>query len=143
MILLLICFIVLRYARLGVWEHFLIIAIVGFTLGGTFNTLGGLIVMELVKLLPPDLRTKRLGFYSAITMSVANITTALTQILIGFVVGKEDEKKIFFVFIVYAAVGVVCLFMLTMYTFVKNKAIPSSSGLQKSDKKSSHYKKVN
>ena len=100
----------------------MIIAIVGFSLGGTFNTLSGLIVMELVKVLPPALKSKRLGFYSAVTMGVGNLTTAFTQVLIGFVIGKDDEKKVFFVFIVYAGVSVACLLILTVYTYLKKKA---------------------
>lgn len=89
MLILLASFVFLYAGNVGVWQHFAVVSLIGFCLGGTFNTLSGLIVMELVKLLPPALRTKRLGFYSAITMSVANVVTALTQILIGFVVGKE------------------------------------------------------
>ena len=45
MTVLFICFILLRFLSVGVWEHFLIIGIVGFSLGGTFNTLAGLVVM--------------------------------------------------------------------------------------------------
>ena len=63
---------------------------VGFSLGGTFNTLSGLIVMELVKALPEHQKSKKLGFYSAATMAVGNITTAFTQVLIGFVIGKDN-----------------------------------------------------
>ena len=77
--------------------------------------------MELVKVLPPALKSKRLGFYSAVTMGVGNVTTAFTQILIGFVIGKDDEKKIFLVFIIYTGVCVACLFVLTMYTYSKKK----------------------
>jgi hypothetical protein len=68
--------------------YFVIIAIVGLSLGGLFNTLAGLVIMELTDAIPEKMKTSSLGFYSALTMAVGNITTALTQILIGFVIGK-------------------------------------------------------
>lgn len=88
MVTLFICFFLLRFADAGIVALFAIIAIVGFALGGIFNTLSGLVVMELTKVIPENLKTSSLGFYSALTMAVGNITTAATQILIGFVLGK-------------------------------------------------------
>jgi hypothetical protein len=44
--------------------------------------------MELTAVIPERLKTSSLGFYSALTMAVGNIITAVTQILIGFVIGK-------------------------------------------------------
>ena len=43
-------------------------------------------------------------------MSIANITTALTQLLIGFVVGK-NESQIFLIFMVYSAAAFICFIM--------------------------------
>lgn len=86
---LMLCFIGLRIGGLSVVAYFGVIAIVGFCLGSIFNTLAGLLVMQLTESLPQQIRTTKLGFYSAITMSVGNFTTALTQILIGFVIGKD------------------------------------------------------
>ncbi len=54
-----------------------------------YNTMAGLVAMELVKMVPKKLRIKYLGLYSAILMAFANLVTGLTQILIGFVVGKN------------------------------------------------------
>ena len=86
--------------------------------------------MELVKALPVNLKSKKLGFYSASTMAVGNITTAFTQILIGFVIGKDNEKRVFLVFIIYAAVCIFCLLVLSIYTFLKNKQFKNSHGDQ-------------
>lgn len=89
MLVLFICFFVLLSADYDiVFAYFAIISVIGFALGGIFNTLSGLVVMELVKVIPEHLKTSSLGFYSALTMAVGNITTALTQILIGFIIGK-------------------------------------------------------
>lgn len=88
MIVLFACFFLLKFADAGVVGYFSIIAVVGFALGGIFNTLSGLVVMELTKVIPENLKTSSLGFYSALTMAVGNITTAVTQVLIGFVIGK-------------------------------------------------------
>lgn len=88
MVVLFICFFFLRIESEQVMYYFVIISIVGFSLGGIFNTLSGLVVMELTKVIPENLKTSSLGFYSALTMAVGNITTAVTQILIGFVIGK-------------------------------------------------------
>ena len=88
MILLFLCFFILNTGFSAVAAYFAIIAVVGFCLGGIFNTLSGLVVIELTKMIPENLKTSSLGFYSALTMAVGNITTALTQILIGFVIGK-------------------------------------------------------
>lgn len=47
-------------------------------------------------------------------MSIANITTALTQLLIGFIVGKSnndgyvDEEQIFLIFMGYSALALMC-----------------------------------
>jgi hypothetical protein len=87
-----VCFFLLRFnENLSVFWYFFIIAIVGFTLGGLFNTLSGLVIMELTNAIPDNMKTSSLGFYSALTMAVGNITTAVTQILIGFVIGKTRK----------------------------------------------------
>jgi len=62
------------------------IAGVGLCLGGTYNTMSSLVAMELVKVVDPRFRTKYLGFYSAVLMCMANLITATTQILIGYVI---------------------------------------------------------
>jgi hypothetical protein len=69
--------------------YFLLISGVGICLGGSYNTMAGLVTMELVKVVPKKLRIKYLGLYSAILMALANFITALTQLLIGFVVEKN------------------------------------------------------
>lgn len=91
MVVLFICFFLLKFGFDEVYPYFIVISVVGFGLGGIFNTLSGLVVMELTKVIPENLKTSSLGFYSALTMAVGNITTALTQILIGFVIGKESK----------------------------------------------------
>ena len=89
MVVLFTCFFFLHSADFdGVVPYFIIISVVGVCLGGIFNTLSGLVVIELIKAIPEEFKTSKLGFYSALTMAVGNITTALTQILIGFVIGK-------------------------------------------------------
>lgn len=88
MVILVLCFFFLRFASVGVTFVFIIIGTTGFCLGGIFNTLAGLVVIELSSLLPENLKSSSLGFYSAITMAAGNITTAATQLLIGFVIGK-------------------------------------------------------
>lgn len=88
MVALVVGFFFLRFFEPGVVIVFLIIGATGFCLGGIFNTLAGLVVMELAALVPAHLKSSCLGFYSAMTMAAGNITTALTQLLIGFVIGK-------------------------------------------------------
>ena len=90
-----LCFSFLRFFDFGVAFVFAIIAATGFCLGGVFNTLAGLVVIELSSLLPENLKSSSLGFYSAITMAAGNITTAATQLLIGFVIGKERKFKFY------------------------------------------------
>lgn len=94
MVILILCFFCLRFLSLGVIFVFCIIGTVGFCLGGIFNTLAGLVVIELTSLIPDHLKSSSLAFYSAITMAAGNITTAATQVLIGFVIGKERKDKI-------------------------------------------------
>jgi hypothetical protein len=94
MIVLFICFLFLKLLQFGLSGYFITISVVGFSLGGIFNTLSGLVVMELTKVIPETLKTSSLGFYSALTMAMGNFTTALTQVLIGFVLGKESKNWI-------------------------------------------------
>ena len=95
LVVLVLCFSFLRFFDFGVAFVFAIIAATGFCLGGVFNTLAGLVVIELSSLLPENLKSSSLGFYSAITMAGGNITTAATQLLIGFVIGKERKFKFY------------------------------------------------
>ena len=88
MVILFVCFFTLKSGNAGVFTYFAIIAIVGFCLGGIFSTLAGLVVIELTKKIPDNLKTSSLGFYSALTMAVGNFATALIQVLIGFLIGK-------------------------------------------------------
>jgi hypothetical protein len=74
---------------ISVAGYFLLISGVGICLGGSYNTMAGLVTMELVKVVPKKLRIKYLGLYSAVLMGLANFITALTQLLIGYVVGKN------------------------------------------------------
>lgn len=66
------------------------IAGVGLCLGGSYNTMSSLVAMELVKVVDARYRTKYLGFYSAVLMCVANLITATTQILIGYVISDGN-----------------------------------------------------
>jgi sugar phosphate permease len=93
MVVLFISFLILKMfnSDVSVVLYFIVISAVGFALGGIFNTLSGLVVMELTKVIPENLRTSSLGFYSALTMAVGNFTTALTQILIGFALDKSNH----------------------------------------------------
>ena len=54
-------------------------------LGGSYNSVSGVIVISLTKNIPEHLYRKYVGFYSDATMAVGNITTSFTQILIGVV----------------------------------------------------------
>jgi hypothetical protein len=86
---LVVFFCLLKFLNITVAGYFLLISGVGICLGGSYNTMAGLVAMELVKMVPKKLRIKYLGLYSAILMAFANLVTGLTQILIGFVVGKN------------------------------------------------------
>lgn len=88
MVVLVLCFYALKYFNITVSGYFVLIAIVGMCLGGSFNTIVGLSTIQLTKSVPEEQRLKSLSFYSAVTMAMANFVTALTQLLIGFVVGK-------------------------------------------------------
>jgi hypothetical protein len=88
MLVLVVLFFAMKYFHAGIVGYFVIIFGVGLCLGGSFNTMSGLVVMELSKVVPVEYQTIGLGFYSALTMSIANITTAFTQLLIGYIVGK-------------------------------------------------------
>lgn len=121
LVVLVFCFFFLRFLNCGVAFVFVIIAATGFCLGGVFNTLAGLVVIELSSLLPENLKSSSLGFYSAITMAAGNITTAATQLLIGFVIGKErkfkfylDQEGIFLIFMIYSAISLFCLIGISM-----------------------------
>lgn len=86
--LLIIFFTMLRFIDASVAGYYIMIACVGLCLGGSYNTLASLVAMELVKVIEPQYRTKYLGIYSAILMCAANLITATTQILLGYVIGK-------------------------------------------------------
>lgn len=91
---LMILFIMLRNIDANVAGYYSMIVGVGLCLGGSFNTLASLVAMELVKVVEPKYRTKYLGFYSAVLMCVANIITASTQIILGFVIGESIDELI-------------------------------------------------
>jgi hypothetical protein len=88
--LLMILFFLLRHVDATISGYFIMIAGVGLCLGGSYNTLAGLVAMELVKVVDPRYRTKYLGFYSAVLMCAANLITATTQILLGYVIGQGN-----------------------------------------------------
>lgn len=75
--------------------------------------MAGLVTMELVKVVPKKLRIKYLGLYSAILMALANFITALTQLLIGYVVGK-NESQIFTIFVWYSGFALVLFVMVSI-----------------------------
>lgn len=89
-LLLMILFCCLRFIDASIAGYYIMIAGVGLCLGGSYNTLASLVAMELVKVVDPRYRTKYLGFYSAVLMCAANIITATTQILLGFVIGESN-----------------------------------------------------
>lgn len=84
---LMIFFILLKAIDFTVTGYFLIIALVGLCLGGCYNTMAGLVTMELVRTTPPELQTKYLRFYSALLMAIGNTITGITQIIISYTVG--------------------------------------------------------
>ena len=86
-----ILFCCLRFIDASIAGYYIMIAGVGLCLGGSYNTLASLVAMELVKVVDPRYRTKYLGFYSAVLMCAANIITATTQILLGYVIGESNS----------------------------------------------------
>lgn len=104
MVVLVGCFYILKFFQISVTGYFVLISIVGMALGGSFNTIVGLSTIQLTKSVPKEHQLASLGFYSAITMCLANVVTAFTQLLIGFVVGK-DEQRIFMIFMAYSALA--------------------------------------
>ena len=93
MLFLVIFFVLLRILELKVIGYFVLIAGVGACLGGSFNTIASLVTMELARVVPEEYQGQCLGFFSALTMSVANVTSALTQILIGYVAQRGIYSK--------------------------------------------------
>lgn len=84
---LMIFFAMLKLIDFTVAGYFTIIAFVGICLGGSYNTLAGLVTMELVRTIPPKLQTKYLRFYSALLMAFGNTVTSITQVIISFTIG--------------------------------------------------------
>lgn len=63
---------------LSVADYFIVIAMVGLCLGESFNTMAGLVPMDLVRTtLAAD---QYLSFYSAVLMAFANLVTSMTQL---------------------------------------------------------------
>jgi hypothetical protein len=85
--LLMIFFILLKSVSFGVAGYFIIIGCVGLCLGGAYNTMAGLVTMELVRTIPEYLQSKYLRFYSALLMCIGNVVIAITQIIISFSIG--------------------------------------------------------
>lgn len=85
--LLIIFFAMLKLIDFTVAGYFAIIALVGISLGGAYNTLAGLVTMELVRAIPSHLQTKYLRFYAALLMAFGNTITSITQIIISFTIG--------------------------------------------------------
>ena len=59
-------------------------------------------------------------------MSIANFATAVTQLVIGFIIGKKsilffilDSNNIFVLFMIYAAVGLVFLIFVSIISAFK------------------------
>lgn len=86
--ILMLLFFLLRTVSANVGGYYVMIAGVGLCLGGTYNALASLVAMELVKVVDIRYRTKYLGFYSAVLMCAANLITATTQIILGYIIGK-------------------------------------------------------
>ena len=81
---LLLAFILLKALTIDVILFFILISVIGMCLGGVFNTMAGLIAVNM-----KNISDGCIGAYAAISMSIANITTALTQLLIGFISDKD------------------------------------------------------
>lgn len=61
-------------------------------------------------------------------MAIGNFTTALTQILIGVVIGQDsniyfiiDHESIFMIFMIYAGTCLICLVILSLISCKKEK----------------------
>lgn len=90
MILLIGFFLLLRLADLSVAGYFCVIGCVGFCVGGSYNTMAGLVTMELVRVIPKKMQAKCLRFYSALLMGVACFVTSITQVIIGMTVERSN-----------------------------------------------------
>lgn len=127
MIILVVCFFMEKFVKFHLVSEFIVIGVIGFCLGGIFNTLSGLVVVELTKTLPEQKnKSKSISFLSALTMSIANFATAVTQLVIGFIIGKKsilfftlDSNNIFVLFMVYAAVGLIFLIFVSIISAFK------------------------
>lgn len=86
LIILLILFTLLKKVDFSVGGYFGIIGCVGLCLGGSYNTMTGLVTMQLVANIPKELQERYLRFYSASLMAVGYVVTALTQTIIGLTV---------------------------------------------------------
>ena len=86
MILLVGFFLLLRIVDLSIFGYFFIISCVGFCVGGSYNMMAGLVTMELVRVIPKQMQSKCLRFYSALLMGVACFVTSITQVIIGLTV---------------------------------------------------------
>ena len=93
LVLMILCYL-LMIIEANITQYFVMIAGVGLCLGGSYNTMSSLVAMELVKVVDVRYRTKYLGFYSAVLMCVANLITATTQILIGYVMAAGTSSNI-------------------------------------------------
>ena len=91
LLLLILCFAIMRYFDLSVVLYFVVIGMVGVCLGGSYNTMASLVTMELARAVPPAYQGSSLQFFSALLMAMGNTVTAITQIIISFAVGKESN----------------------------------------------------
>jgi hypothetical protein len=109
LILLMIFFTILKIVYFSsVGPYFVIIGLTGLCLGGTYNTLVGLVTMELVRAVPMHLQSKHLRYYSALLLCFANLVTAITQIIISYGIGK-NQGKLFGIFLAYSFVNFCCV----------------------------------
>jgi hypothetical protein len=114
--LLMLFFIFLELINFDVAGYLVMIGLVGLCLGGAYNTMAGLVTMELVRTVPVQLQSKYLRFYSALLMAIANTLTAITQIIISFTIHANDGK-LFGIFLAYTFVNLCCVVALVLMEF--------------------------
>jgi hypothetical protein len=89
-VVLLVAFVLLKVVNFdSIVGYLIIISFIGAFLGGMFNLLGSVVTISLTEAIPKEQTTKYIGIYSALINSFGNFTTALTQILIGFVASEN------------------------------------------------------
>ncbi len=103
---LLLAFVTIKLTDPSVLPFFALIAAVGVCLGGVFNTMAALVVVDLKRNARGAISS--ISLYAALSMAVANFATAATQLLIGFLASK-DENNVFIIFVFYSKAAFIIL----------------------------------